>query len=199
MAIAKDILNYLTQPENLALALEISDHVDELKRQTHYDFWIAFNHEIQTRLSESDLHTQWAYQPFDVERMRTDWNQAYMQPVLRDDPVSFLQFAVGQASSKNNFSLMWGVLWNKTPENYPSLSLANLKSTILANKMTIMDAAPRWLGWNYLPYTPFTYSFIHRMHSERESFVGEVVETVWKAFQEMQADMHRINQSVLQG
>ena len=51
----KPILDFLAKPENLSLAFEISEYLDELKESLHISFWEMFNKKLHTRFAESEI------------------------------------------------------------------------------------------------------------------------------------------------
>ena len=75
MVATKEILDFLTQVDethhdkldNLLLALEIADYVEELKQLTHRDFWVSINHKVSQLISEGRLRRR----PTDRHRRRS--------------------------------------------------------------------------------------------------------------------------------
>lgn len=192
MPASKEILDYLTQPDNLKLALEMSEHLDELKRKTHQDFWVYMNQDMKRRIAECAPGSQWTFMEFPVRRLRSNWEKSYIVPILRNPSTPYLSLALGQATSDNNFHLMWGVQWNNNSENFEHPALTQLKGMVIACGASTVEL-PKWLGWSFLPYIPFTHNYIHQMYSNKVAFIHEISEFIWNAFTKLQPLMDEVN------
>jgi hypothetical protein len=194
MTASKEILDFLTQPQNLTLALDITDYIDELKRNTHHVFWQALNNELNSRLMLSDLAGKWLFQQFPVKRLRKDWEKCHIKPA-ESVAASQLQFTIGQSVPESNFHLYCGVCWNRPPIDFFHPRLTGLSGMVIAEGLTVMEP-PVWLGWNYISIIPFTQDFIYGMYNEQQDFVVKAGQTIWELFIKFQPEMETINQII---
>jgi len=64
----QEILDFIVKKENLQIAMEISTHIEDLKRQTHNDFWLGMNQEL-VRLFEEQRLDKWTFGKFNMKRL----------------------------------------------------------------------------------------------------------------------------------
>ena len=140
MSTEDDIFEYLATPENLPVALEIADYVEQLKHNLHRKFWTTFNPRMEQRLKTSEYGSDWVYHPHPARRYRTEWGKSYIAPADENDKKTpQLSVAFGQGSRSNDYRFFWGANWNKEPDNFDNPAMTKLKAELIARDMNIVE------------------------------------------------------------
>ena len=194
MSTEDDIFEYLAAPENLPVALEISDYVEQLKHNIHWRFWTTYNPRMEQKLTTSEFGSDWVYHPHPARRYRTAWGKSYIAPEGETDKIPQLRVAFGQGSQASNFNFFWGANWNKQPQDFDHPSMTKLKSELVARDMNIVERD--WPGWGKYKYSAFDVEFMIRMYQESETLISEIVEDFWQFFTELRPILDEINISL---
>lgn len=196
MSVNEPINDFLAQPENLSIALEVADYIDRLKRRLHKRFWTDFNPRMKLTVKDSIYSTSWTYRPHPAKNYRSNWAKSYISPrATAESNPHMLQLAFGQGPSSSDYRLYWGVRWTKPPEDFDSSELTKLAGLLLARGISIVES-PRWVSWGWYKYVPYEMEFLHRMQTEHEAFVDEIAGDVWQLFEEVRPSLEAINQQL---
>ena len=199
MSTPKPIFDFLTQPENLAVALEVSDYVQKLLVENHQKFWQFANAEIDHLLDDSALSEKWTWEKFPLNRLRTTWQKAYLIPKTQLSSTPFLQFAIGQAGRESGFRPYFGVVWNEFPNDFEHPQLTKLTGMVVGQGITITSTLPRWIRWDYLAPSLTLPENIRRLHTEPQMMVSEAIQKFWRTFTILEPEMDEINRILREG
>lgn len=191
MNTSQEILNFLTKDENVGIALEVSQYIENLKRQTHHDFWVSMNQTLAMKL-ETELRGRWVLQKFPINQLRGDWKTASIQMRTNQENVPHLpHFQVGQDSQEKNYQLFCGVVQSRVD----GVSLTALRGLLVS--MGLGFTSEYWAGWGHLPVMAFTPEFISGVHNQRDAYVQKVANMVWERFDRVRPELEAINQELL--
>jgi hypothetical protein len=184
----QEIKDFIAKRENLQLAMEVSDYINELKQETHRVFWEAMNIELM-RLLEQEKLDNWVFTRFNMNKLRSDWKDAYISFVQPDKnkPVPLLGFGIGQTSPESNFRLYGGVTKNKV------LLGSFVKLRGLLSSVDITKSSDWWVGWDYFPIIPYTTEFIYQVHNNKEEYIKECAQFFWRIFLLLREEVENIN------
>ena len=117
MSTDESIFSFLTQPENLTVALEVADHVEQLKRQMHQSYLVLSSTLAwMSKSNNRNMPRLWSYLPHPARAYRKDWAKSSIAPILiNNQPVPQLVIVLGQSTLQSAYRLFWGVSWNMTP------------------------------------------------------------------------------------
>lgn len=196
MSPEKAIYEFLTQGDNLATAMEMSQYVEDLKLDMHRRFWNTFNLLMDSRVRNSDGGKGWKFTSFNLKHLRTDWEKSVLTSVMPSGSnQSKLQFVFAQANSKSNYRLYWGVCWSTPPKDFSSSSLTTLQAVLMKKGISISEP-PKWIYWNYYKYQIYEAGFLVRLYHQTNEIVTEIIEDVWALFAELRPLLETINQEV---
>jgi len=133
------IFDYLVQPDNLSVALEIANYVDQLKHDMHKQFWSLYNPRMGQQLKLSSFTDAWRYLAHPASRYRSGWGTSFIGPTIEDNDKKVLRFAFGQAGRNSGFRLFWGAEWTTEPENFDQSAMASLRSVLITNNLTTVE------------------------------------------------------------
>jgi hypothetical protein len=192
MIMDKAICDFLTQTDNLPVALEVAEYIVTLKKDLHIKFWKAYNNAMVNRLME--FNSAWKYLP--LKKYRKDWEKSFIVPVLpTNSPVPGLSVVFGQGTQEYTYRFFWGVRWTKPPANFDHLSLTTLQSKLVGKRISIVEG-PWWIRWGYYKFGPQDVHFLHLMQNDPDKLVGEISGDVWDLFLEVKALLEEINKAV---
>ncbi len=198
MSYDEKILEFLAQPENLPVAMQVADYVQQLREKTHQDFWSMFSDEAIARLESSEYIDDWKIISPPPDRWDKSWERIHLRP--RNLPSSdrpILSVTLEQGTPNFDFVLYYGARWE--PEgikDYASKSHDSLIQKL--EEMQITQSNNIWTRWNYMGYKARGGQFIMRMTKDPDSLVDEILDKYWKLFQEVQELVWTVNQE-LQG
>jgi hypothetical protein len=188
-----EIVKFITKKENLQIAMEVTDLIEDLKRQTHRDFWVAMNQEL-TGLIEKEYPGFWIFRKFNLKHLRKDWETAFFDMIVRNHEKhpTLLRFGIGQSSQENNYRLYCGVFKHGTINPM----LMNLRGELVSVNLSNND--DWWAGWGYLPVIPNTTDFIFEMYNNKEEFIKESAKAFWEKLTFLRPEVERINLQLLE-
>lgn len=195
MNINNEIYKLLIQPENLAMAMEISDYLDEIKYQTHFDIWSGINPALKGFLVESNYAKNWQLRPFKIKSLKKEWGKGYIYPISSNQETPLLEFAFGQAGKTNSYRLFYGVVFTKDSQLKNDLISTRLKGEIISQGLTL--TSPNWPGWNYLPQIPYTHEFIVGMTTHKDTYIQNAAKMIWDMFINLAPHLDAVNQSLI--
>lgn len=195
MSYEDQVLEFLAQPDNLPIAIQVADYIQKLKEELHQRFWPSFNAVAKTRLTGSEHVSKWSFSPFPIKRLRTEYQDCAIFP-LKDDGSNQSGLAVffGQSSRDNSYRFYHGIKWIKKPKDFDHPLLTDLKSQLVAhNLIHAWDNRP---GLNYLHYRAQGEDFMLKMYHEPEIIVGELVDNFWQLFLDFLPIIDAVNKEV---
>lgn len=191
------VLDYIAQPENLPVALEVADAVQQLKEMIHKRFWPLFTQKTQLLLLNSDYSEHWKYVPFPENRLKKEYEVSNIMPVQPKGTESpILRVMFGQGGRNNDYRFVTGVVWGrKIPEpNHPALK--DFKKELVSRKLT--GAWDWWPGWKYLPYALVGGEFMVKFYHAPNELVDELAEEYWQLFLDLLPVIEPINQALME-
>jgi len=189
------VIEYIAQPENLPVALEVADAVQNLRESIHRQFWPFFSEQYQEKLFDSEYTEQWKYFPFPITHLKKEYEISILSPIRpKEQDSSALLFIFGQGSRENHYRLLMGVAWNGVigDPNHPALN--NLKRQLISQQLT--TSWEWWPGWKYLDYSLGSGEFMLKFYHTPKEVVTELAEEFWQLFLELRPTIESINQEL---
>lgn len=196
MAYEDKILDFLAQPENLGVAMQIAEYVQKLREKTHRGFWPMFNDAIKDRLDATDYGGQWIYVPQARDKWRTRWGEWSIRPAQKSHSNQrVMQAAMQQSTIEANFRLLLGACWTSDPKKgVRSPAFDQLVERL--KEMQLVQSNSKWPGWNWLDYQIRSEKFILRASSEPYALVNEIADTFWQFFLDIRPWLEAVNDEV---
>ena len=192
----KPILDFLAETENLSLAFEISEYLDELKANLHISFWGAFNKKMHTRFSEFE-NLNWRFIEIPRKSFRSQWKYSFIAPLHKPQAQPFVQLFFAQTNRDGKYTLLRGISWsswNKVPEGWTHPALETLHSRAISLGMT--GKGNQWIRFRDYPYQLEGLAFMQEMTKDMEAAVDKVFDDLWNSFIELRPLMEEINQAI---
>ena len=171
MSIEEPVFDFLTQPDNLTVALEVAAQVEQLKHRMHQAFWSEFNPRMDLKVKQSEYAQAWQYHLHPANSYRKGWGKSYIAPkTTGNTSIPHLQLAFGQSTSQSDFRLYWGVNWNtQPPKDFNHPALVTLTALLINRNITTIEV-PMWIRWGSTKYIPYSADFLSRMYREPRCF-----------------------------
>ena len=116
-----EIVEFLLQPENLPIALEVTKQMVSVRRELHKFFWMDFQQALSERFEKSDYKDKWTI-TFDDE-FEYDYKTCSIS--VRDKPKNYkgyvISISIQQNYPKDKFRLCYGICWNQAQKSIPNL------------------------------------------------------------------------------
>jgi hypothetical protein len=193
MSYEDKIIDFLAQPENLSVALEVADYVQKLREQTHRKFWSEFSEVVTDRLEGSEYSDHWVFERLPDNNWEKNYGICSLRPTLqRRSNSPLLGVSMQQGSSSNYYRLLMGIQWSQEPTE--EIKLPSLEKLILQlEAMNMKQSSKRWPRWNWLQYRIRGEKFLSSFNRDPEAFVNEVVDTYWQFFIQVQPLVAAVN------
>lgn len=191
MSTTEDIHAFLTKRENLSIALEIADHVENLKNTSHRNFWSNFNHQLAAKLKQSEFANEWTYEPF--KGVKNEWGKSFLAPRKKGDIYKRYLVIVFAQAVKPDYRLYWGIQWRNEPAGFTHPDLLILIEKL--HQHNIKSTEGSWLGWGYNEYSIYSEDFLYRINNDPDLLYEEIIDKYWGLFLEVRPLMERINQA----
>ncbi len=185
-----EILDYLSLPENIDIALEIADYVGKLQETSFGRFWERF----YLKLNEKALaHAGFSAWRLDNKKENEVGSWTIYSRILQPGyPEKSLSLCFGVYAKENFY---WG-MWKKqiSEVDLPDPLFQELRMILTEWKITNFGSQS-WISWsNYTKHRMKSAKFLSSMMHEGDAIVSEVVDDFWQLFLQCQSLMEQINQ-----
>ena len=143
------VVEFLSKPENLEVALEIAELVEDVKDKLVREFW----HAVKSKVCESQnkLPT-WSVKLDSDEQLKRNYSGLRCVPDTASKAQQYLGFRISQEGGM----IYQGVCWNKEMETpFDELSkklpeLSVIRDRLLQLSKEYAKSTKWWIGWKYL-------------------------------------------------
>ena len=195
----EQILNFLQQPENLPVALEVARQVEALRPHMHRLFWDDISHAINTRLSQSSFPDRWAISS------AGDFDRPYRNLTIRSRivPDSFKGsiLVVGLIQHRPpSYQLQYGLLWS--PKDRPAPDCPTFRKLM---DLSQKAGAPEknqdfwWPANNLVNIFLRSDEFMLQYGLNRQEFIDNLADKIWSYFTTLELTLYEFNQELFQG
>lgn len=193
------ILEFLQQPENLPVALEVVRHVDALRPHLHRAFWTEIGAALNQRLSESPCADRW------VIDNEGSFDQTYRNVKIRIKslPATFKgsHLVVGLMQERApSYAMLYGLLWAVKDRPAPEIEAFHTLLHISKEAgFSEKDSNSWWPRYHYLNLLPRSDEFILDYGLQPTVFIDELADKIWDYFIKLEPALYQLNQEVFQG
>ena len=158
------VLNFFAQTENFPLALSVADQVDELRRQSNNNFWLALHERITASAAGWRVSTT------------EDRNAAECLVGLHLEPTQeqtlYLRPMLEQQYLGDTPRIYYGVMWSATPSpEQTRLSAINaLRDSLQTSGFKNNES---FLAWQWTAYYPRRKDFLLRFSNAADALLNE--------------------------
>ncbi|HIP73425.1 MAG TPA: hypothetical protein EYH05_18765 [Anaerolineae bacterium] len=191
------ILDFIARPENLELALEVSDYVKEIKKKYHKLFWQQAYQELNERIKNNAYDSSWIVTPVSENKLFSTYTGCSIRThaSLNHSNHSWLRASLSQANKNSQFRLYYGFQWTeKAKEKISGLDIIRTMADELAKAGFKDDSW--WLGWKWLSYHIYSKTFLVRMSQNPSLLVKEVIDPFWSEFEKRRVQIETVNQAL---
>jgi hypothetical protein len=185
-------VQFLLKPENLEVALEIAELVENVKQKLVLEFW----HGLKSKVSEnqSKLAT-WSVKLDSDEQLKGNWSGLDCVPDIASRAQRYLRFRVEQGGG----TIYQGVCWNKemkTPfdelsKKLPQLSVIRDRLQELFKEYAKPDSW--WIGYKYLNNKQGLREKMTLLHIQRGGLPVEAAEEFLELVEKMREPVEEAN------
>lgn len=194
MTASKAIYDFLCSDDNLKTAIEMAEHVNQLKYDMLAQFWQKYNSYMDQRMKGSEYTKNWKFVRRNLKKPRTNYEKSYLTPT--DDQTKHptkLELFFGQNHVDGGYPLYYGVACKNPIRGYDSSPLTTLK-VVLSNRNISIPEEPWFIAYGYYKYRIFDPSFLIKMYQTPDQLIDEVTTDVWNIFCEIRPLLETINQ-----
>ena len=175
------VLDFLSKEENLLIALEVSERIEQLKIRLHEEFWFTFRSALQDTLTQSRWSNEWEVRMTVREALLKDYASCLLVPRSIQRDQRYLRFGLQQGTRSQDYPLSYGIVWNKALGTELNIKEVDVLADKLRKEGFRSDSW--WIGYKYLNYYPPRKEFLLRMAANRDEFIQEMIELLRALFE----------------
>ena len=183
------ILDFLQQPENLPLAIEVSKQVEALRLYNHQVFWQDIYQALKKRLEFSDFADRWTISGGNVDRYDEAWRNLQIRFGERHN----LAVCLMQGNPAMKYQLYYGLCW----DSERAAPVSNTFQTLIDKSKSAGVSNEKQSGWwplvNYMNMFPRSDEFILQYSP---AFINELADRVWDYFLAVEPTLFQLNQEL---
>ena len=197
MSVEQELRTFLSRPENLPTALEVSRHVATLRDELHAAFWPAFEDELRHRLEASVHEPSWY-----VRQSERNYQTAYdgrslaPQLALSHPDARLLMVTVEQGTPGDRFPLYYGFRWTHKHGHQTELPEYQALTAHLLRRGKELREGGWWVLIQSAGYAAEGDRFALRMARDANAFIREMVELPWAFFMDTVELLNAFNEAV---
>jgi hypothetical protein len=167
------VLDFFSQPENLALSLIAAEHMDGIRLRLNNEFWIALRKRVDALLAQHALN--WDSELTEDRNTDECLVGLHLQPRLEQRV--FLRPFMEQQFMGDKYRIYHGLMWNTAPDAAQK-ALPAVAELQLALQSAGFKQSDSFLAWQWLPWHPRQRDFLSRFTSQRDSLMDES-DSIW--------------------
>lgn len=191
------VLEFLAREENLPIALEIADLVEQLKPWLHQEFWFAFRDRLQDLLVQSEWANSWVVQMTDRSGFLSNYAACFLVPSPDSRGRHYLRVALQQSTPRESYRLCYGTLWNMRSSTRPNFE--RVTDLVQELQQQGFQSNDLWLGYRYLDHYLESRDFMLRMATDRQDYIEGLFQTLWMFFEDKLEQIQAVNQAFVYG
>ncbi len=186
------VLDFLSEKENLRVALEIAERIEEVKRKLDLDFWIALRDFLDSALTSSTGLNGWVVE-LDKEILNnpvTNCAGISLAPKAQKDQATYLY----PRMEVESWHIFFGTKWKR--EIKEQISLEEVVDLRKGLENSNFKQSAWWLGWKWTDYYLRNNDFLLRAASEKQGLAQEAGNILWSLFVEFLPGIEKANKAL---
>jgi hypothetical protein len=204
MAADPEILNFLSEKENIEMALKLIQYVDELKNETYVRFWRDVHTKLDTKIRKSPLEGTWSinptYQGKAFTKDKKKITEIFLLPITSSkEKKSKLGISIGDDVEDYDYRFYYDIHWRdyNRPSKFQHPAMETIRQIVVRDGGECYDE-PIDLAWKGLGLKLFSSDFLFRMNHDHDQFIDELVGNFWAFFLKVKPSIEEINIAISQ-
>ncbi len=167
------ILDYFSQPENLALSLSVAEQVDRLREQMNNRFWRQLLAGLGILIKEHGL--PWRVEP--TKDKTADDSLIGLNCIPFKEQQIYLHPMMEQQYLGGEWRIYFGLMWSAPPttDQLRSVAVHNLKNSLQTAGFKSNES---FLAWQWTKFYPRSKNFLLRYTNQPEKLLDETLATL---------------------
>lgn len=197
MSVEEELRAFLSRPDNLPTALEVSRHVATLRDELHAAFWPAFDNELHRRLEAAVHEPSWYVRQSD-RNYQNAWASRSLAPqlALSHPDASLLMVTVEQGTPGDRFPLYYGIRWTHKHGHQTELPAYQALTAHLLRRGKELREGGWWVLIQNAGYAAEGDRFALRMAGDADAFIREMLDLPWALFTDTVELLDAFNEAV---
>ena len=191
-----EILEYLSKPENIVIAIKIYKYMERLMPNLLEKFWHQYAEKLNYRLSQSEYRDGWEIMGESGWLPVKPPTDQPISPVTASIlNVNLLMACLEHTKSSQNFRFQSGIRWTKEWCEVGNPILSELRIKFRAYRFIENGW---WPGLRLLDIYGYDEEFLKQMSGSPDEFVDEMVDNIWDSFVDLEPDLSATNAKLIQ-
>ena len=181
------VLDFFSKKENLPLALNVANQVDNIRQKMNNDFWLALCKRIATTAPE------WRVSITEDRNKKECLVGLHLQP--EEDQKIYLRPMMEQQYLGDTLRIYYGLMWSVTP-----MSEQKQLPTLQALSNSFQEAGFKnnesFLAWQWTSYYPRDMEFLLRFSTDADALLDEVSSLIENLLETCHENLQLANQAL---
>ena len=191
MTYEESVVQLLSQPENLPIALEMVKRVEAVRDHLQIEFWHRYRDEMERRLQEAELKHPWETQLRPDKALVNPWALCDVLEKPLSGPDLHLRVTLESGQPKDGSPLYYGVKLSR-PQEADSPQRVMVEQ-LLKQKGFKLNSSDYWPLSFGLDYQLREDTFLVRFVSNPDDVIHEISEIVWSFFVQLREFLESTN------
>lgn len=189
-----EIVEFLSQKENIIYTLEIGERVEQVKNKLQEIFWINTKKNLDNYLREHEAKNRWqvSIEGDLFKNINKNWVGLNIEPINKEN--LYLHIGIAQ----EYYRIFYGFWWNEEiKENYSLPEVLALTKELQKEKYNDIGVRNS-LGWKWTDYKIRDRNFLLSVADNNEIFAKNIADLLWDLFIKNVALMDAANLAISQ-
>lgn len=181
------VLDFFSKKENLPLALNVANQVDNIRQKMNNDFWLALCKRIATTAPE------WRVSITEDRNTKECLVGLHLQP--EEDQKIYLRPMMEQQYLGDTLRIYYGLMWSVTPTSEQK-QLPTLQALSNSFQEAGFKNNESFLAWQWTSYYPRDMEFLLRFSTDADALLDEVSSLIETLLETCNKDLQLANQAL---
>lgn len=181
------VLDFFSKKENLPLALNVANQVDNIRQKMNNDFWLALCKRIATAVPE------WRVSITEDRNTKECLVGLHLQP--EEDQKIYLRPMMEQQYLGDTLRIYYGLMWSVTPTSEQK-QLPTLQALSNSFQEAGFKNNESFLAWQWTSYYPRDMEFLLRFSTDADALLDEVSSLIENLLETCHENLQLANQAL---
>lgn len=181
------VLDFFSKKENLPLALNVANQVDNIRQKMNNDFWLALCKRIATAAPE------WRVSITEDRNTKECLVGLHLQP--EEDQKIYLRPMMEQQYLGDTLRIYYGLMWSVTPTSEQK-QLPTLQALSNSFQEAGFKNNESFLAWQWTSYYPRDMEFLLRFSTDADALLDEVSSLIENLLETCHENLQLANQAL---
>ena len=194
----KQIVEFLSKPENLSIAVEVSKNMEALRKKFHKSFWEDITEALKIWIKDSNYSDRWFVECEDEYDLDYKSCMISIKNIPKNYEGLYLSLSLTQDPQRYKYRLHYGLVWNKECKTTP---ISNFYKQIINKSNEAGFPASKgniwWPTLSFLDIYLRSDEFLLQYGLGKAEFLNGLSERIWAYFEVIEPELYQFNKELI--